>query len=76
MKTFFFPSTVIECNKLDPNIRSAASLNLFKKNLLKFIRTSPNSVFDCRNCLKYLTRLRLGLSHCVSINSNVLLKIL
>ena len=64
-KNSFFPSTVIEWNKLDPNLRSAASLSVFKKNLLKFIRPSPNSVFNCHNCkgIKYLTRLRLGLSH-------------
>ena len=64
-KNSFFPSTVIEWNKLDPNLRSAASLSVFKKNLLKFIRPSPNSVFNCHNCrgIKYLTKLRLGLSH-------------
>ena len=64
-KNSFFPSTVIEWNKLDPNLRSAASLSVFKKNLLKFIRPSPNSVFNCHNCkgIKYLTRLRLCLSH-------------
>ena len=34
-------------------------------NCFKFIRPSPNSVFNCHNCkgIKYLTRLRLGLSH-------------
>ena len=64
-KNSFFPSTVIEWNKLDPNLRSTASLSVFKKNLLKFIRPSRNSVFNCHNCkeIKYLTRLRLGLSH-------------
>ena len=31
-----FPSTVIEWNKLDLNLLSVASLNVFKKNLLKF----------------------------------------
>ena len=33
--------------------------------MLKFIRPSRNSVFNCHNCkeIKYLTRLRLGLSH-------------
>ena len=38
---------------------------VFKKNLLKFIRLSPKSVFNCYNCkgIKYLARLRLGLSH-------------
>ena len=44
-KNYFFPSTVTEWNKLDPNLRSAASLSVFKKNLLKFIRPSPNSFF-------------------------------
>ena len=34
------------------------------KNLIDFIRTSPNSVFNCHNRkgIKYLTRLRLGLN--------------
>ena len=60
-KNSFFPSTVFEWNKLDPNLRSAAGLNVFKQNLLKFTRPSPNSVFNCLNCkgTKYLTRLRL-----------------
>ena len=64
-KSSFFASTVIEWNKLDPNLRSAASLSGFKKNWLKFIRPSPNSVFNCHNCkgTKYLTRLHPGLSH-------------
>ena len=33
--------------------------------MLKFIRSSPNSVFNCRNCerIKYVTRIRLELSH-------------
>jgi len=37
----------------------------FKKNLLGFIRPSPNCVFNIHNPagLKFLTRLRLGLSH-------------
>ena len=61
---FFFPSTVIEWNKLDPNLWSAASLTVFKKNSLKFIRPSPNSVFNGHNCkgMNYFTRLCHGLS--------------
>ena len=35
-KKKIFPSNVIEWNMLDPNLRSAASLGIFKKNLLKF----------------------------------------
>ena len=62
-----FSSTVVvvEWNKLNPNLRSVTSLSVFKKNLLKFIRPSPNSVFNCHNYkgIKYLTRLRVGLTH-------------
>ena len=38
---------------------------IFKKNLLKFIRPSRNSVLRCHNNkgVNLLTRLRLGLSH-------------
>ena len=34
-KKNFFRSNVIEWNMLDPNLRSAASLSVFKKNLFK-----------------------------------------
>ena len=61
----FFPSAVIEWNKLDLNIRNSESLNIFKKRLLKFIRPSGSSFFNCHNPrgVKLLTRLRLCLSH-------------
>ena len=61
----FFPSAVIEWNKLDLNIHNSESLNVFKNSLLKFIRPSGNGVFNCHNPrgAKLLTRLRLGLSH-------------
>ena len=61
----FFPSVVIEWNKLDQNIRNSENLFIFKKKLLKFIRLSGNSVFRCRNPkgIILLTRLKLGLSH-------------
>ena len=64
-KNYFLLSTVIERNKLDANLRSAASPSAFKKNLLKFIRPSLNSVFNCLNCkgIKYLKILHLGPSH-------------
>ena len=64
-KNSFFPSVVIEWNKLDLNIRNSENLFIFKKKLLKFIRPSGNSVFKCHNPkgIKLLTRLRLGLSH-------------
>ena len=64
-KNSFFPSTITEWNKLDPGLRKAESLSLFKTNILKFIRPLPNSVYNCHNPkgLKFITRLRLGLSH-------------
>ena len=60
----FFPSAVIEWNKLDLNIRNSESLNVFRNSLLKFIHPSGSSVFNCHNPrgVKLLNRLRLGLS--------------
>ena len=48
-----------------PNLRNSDTYGTFKNAILKFIRPSPNSVFECHNAqgIKFLTRLRLGLSH-------------
>ena len=64
-KNSFFPSTAIEWNKIDKNIRKSESLNIFKKSILKFIRVSQNRVYNWYNPkgIKLLTRLRVGLSH-------------
>ena len=64
-KNSFLPSTVMEWNKLDSNIRNSESLALFKKRILSFIRPFANSTFHCQNLkgLKLITRLRIGLSH-------------
>ena len=61
----FFPSAVIEWKKLDLNIRNSESLNIFKKSLLKFIRPSESSVFNCYNPreVELLTKLTLDLSY-------------
>ena len=61
-KNTFFP---FEWNKLDPEIQNAPSLNIFKKNISKFIRPTANNIFGCHNLkgIKYLTRLQLGLCH-------------
>ena len=61
----FFPSALIEWNKLDLNIRNSESLNIFKKTLLNFIRPSGSTVFNCHNSkgVKLLARLILGLSY-------------
>ena len=60
-----FPSVIIDWNKLDPEIQNAPSLNVIKKNILKFIRPTANNIFGCYNLkdIMHLTRLRLGLSH-------------
>ena len=64
-KNSFFLSTIIEWNNLDPHLRKSENFSVFKSNILKFIRPSPNYVYNCHNprgiCL--ITRLRLGLSH-------------
>ena len=64
-KNNFFPSTIIEWNKLDSNIHCSPSYKLFRKRILEFIRPQPNSIFNVPNSLglTYLTRLRVGLSH-------------
>ena len=61
----FFPSVVIEWNKLDQNICKSEILNIFKKTFLRFIRPSGNSVFRYHDLkgVKLLTRQGLSLSH-------------
>ena len=39
-KNTFFPSTILEWNKLDPSLRNSTSYNVFKNSILKFIRPS------------------------------------
>ena len=64
-KNSLFPSTIIEWNNLDPHLRKSESFSVFKSNILKFIRPTPNSVYNCHNPREiYLSiRLRFGLSH-------------
>ena len=64
-KNSFFPSVLIEWNKLDTSLRRYDSYNVFKSNILKFIQPSSNLFLDCHNPIgiKYITRVRLGLSH-------------
>ena len=64
-KTSFFSLTTIELNKLDVSLRKCNSLIVFKKEILKFIRPSCNSFYNCHNPLeiKYVTTIQLGLSN-------------
>ena len=61
----FFPGTIRDWNAIDPSICASPSLSMFKSALLKFIRPSQRPIYNVHNPLglKYLTRLRLGLSH-------------
>ena len=64
-KNSFIPNVVYEWNKLDPDIRSSASYDLFRNTLLKFIRPVQRKKFNINDSVgvKLLTRLRLGFSH-------------
>ena len=63
-KNSYFPSTIIEWSKLDCNIHNSETLNIFKSKILKFIRSTANSIFGCHNSIrvKLITRLRIRLS--------------
>ena len=64
-KYSFFPYTIVEWNKLDANLKNAKFYMCFGTSLLKIVRPVQNSVFKIFNPLgiKFLTRLRLILSH-------------
>ena len=64
-KYSFFPYTIVEWNKLDINLRNVKSFQIFRNSLLKIARLMQNSIFNVHDPvgIKYLTRLRLGLSH-------------
>ena len=54
LKNSFFPSTIIEWN--NHNIRNSSNFNIFRRRILKFIRPSANSFFNCHNpkCIKFI----------------------
>ena len=60
----FYPNCISEWNKLDPEIRLAPSVAVFKKKLLSKIRPPAKSVFGIHDPLglSYLTQKRVGLS--------------
>ena len=43
-KNIFFPSTILEWNKLDPSLQNSTNYNVFKNSILKFIRPSSNVI--------------------------------
>ena len=64
-KKTFFSSAILEWDKVDPSLRNLPSYNFFKISILKFIRPSPNKIFQCYKPkrIKLVTQLGLGLSH-------------
>ena len=67
MKHDFFPSTIMQWNKLDRldrEIKNSESILTLKKRILSFIRPTANSTFNCHNPRRtnFLSRLRLDLS--------------
>ena len=72
----FFPAAISEWNSLGINIQNSSSTNLFKKELLKFIRPEPNSTYNINDTkrLKLLARLWFGVSHLGDTNSGTTFK--
>ena len=60
LRTLFFRTQ--SRNDLSPEIRKSVSYEVFKNSLLKFMRPSPNSLFNISDSLrvKLLTRLHLA----------------
>ena len=60
----FYPNCISEGNKLDPEIRLAPSVAVFKTKLLSKIRPPPKSDFGIYDPigLSYLSQIRVGLS--------------
>ena len=61
----FFPSTIIEWNKLNKRIWQSITMLSFRNALLKIDWPTPKPVYNIHdlNGLKLLTRLRLGLNY-------------
>ena len=61
----FYPNCISEWNQLDPEIRLAPSIAVFKTKLLSIIRPPAKSVFGIHDPigLSYLSQIRVGLSN-------------
>ena len=75
-KNTFFPSAIIEWNKLDLAIRNTQSLVIFESNILKFFRPTPRSFFNCYNHkgIRLMTRPLGEWAVYVNINSITIFK--
>ena len=65
VKYSYFPLTILEWNTLDMQIRRSESFLSSKISLLKIGRPTAKPTYNIHNPIgfKFLTRLRLGLSH-------------
>ena len=63
-KKYFFPSGILDWNKLDLDIKTSKSKNVFKKRVLNKIRSKRAPYFGLRDndMVRHITILRLGLS--------------
>ena len=61
----FFPDTSNSWNHFSTLIKCSPTLNVFKKRYMEFFNDAPNPIYGIHNPvgIKYLTRLRVGLSH-------------
>lgn len=60
----FYPSCLLEWNKLDHEVRESPTISIFKNKLLSLIRPPPKPVYSIHDPkgLAILTQLRVGLS--------------
>ena len=65
VKYSFFPDVIVEWNKFDINLHNAKSFLIFRNSLLKIESPIQNPIYNIHDTMgiKYLTRLRLSLSH-------------
>ena len=61
----FFSYVIVEWNKFHINLQNANSFLIFTNSLLEIGRPIQNPIYNIHDLMgiKYLTRLRLGLSH-------------
>ena len=61
----FFPSSIVEWDKLSWEVGNSENIRVFKNRFLEFTRSLPDSIFDIYNpyAIMLLTRLRLYLNH-------------
>ena len=60
----FFPDSINSWNSIGPELRGAASLPVFKKNILKIIRPVNRSLFNIHNSdgIRWIFQLRVSIS--------------